>query len=443
MQNKKFLWAIAALFVVAVLGSLFAPDPADDVVIVVSDDGSAELRIPQGSLPEGTSVDTVSVTRMETASARGRLYALEPSGVTFVEPIRFVEIYQAEEADMSIALLESDGEIEVLSESSLTANDAGEIEWSVELTHFSSLLVTPLMSVQVDASDAVVGDSVFVSVLSGSPKQGEGFWISMHEAQGYGSVVPDPDDVLKPQEEVELEFSTDQDGLFGPIAVLEDHFFCETAGKTNMNFYGSIDFTYRLTTKQDEDTGLGEFSKVFSDEEPREGSVVYNLDHEVNCTVPQQGVSDPPPPEPPMTPQLPEPEFTHNPFVETDLDYDGYVVRSDAELRELEEELGGWIKIPVYLHNETAGLEVTQRYIPFPNRQFEIHDAHAAHPIDGCTGTHMHAPTVVDFDGNTYNEPAYQGGGARCGWGWVTPDLRGYLSVKAQHLIDFRNNVGL
>ena len=115
---------------------------------VVSSDGSATLHIPEGALPEGMDLDDLSVIPLEreassTDSTGGDAlasYALEPSGLTFLEPARLSVTFPmpTEAHTLTVRLTSEDGEFEFLEPSELSVDETGEsLTTVVPIPHFS------------------------------------------------------------------------------------------------------------------------------------------------------------------------------------------------------------------------------------------------------------------------------------------------------------------
>jgi len=175
MKNRFALAAGAlAVIVVVVAGVLWWRSSSDPDLIITSDDGLAELRIPDGAIPSNVDPAVIRMTRTQ-AQADGLLaqYRLEPDGLSFAKPIQAVVNIPLPDQPATndrlfpvpaFVLMSGDGEdveripvVVELDEARQAMQTVGAME------HFSTLNVLSYVSGRIDnPADHVVGESFFV-----------------------------------------------------------------------------------------------------------------------------------------------------------------------------------------------------------------------------------------------------------------------------------------
>lgn len=115
-------------------------------VTIRSDDGSVELEIPPGALPDGVGFEDLRVSRVDpeslTALANGvpllASYILEPDGLSFSVPVQITMNLPNENGEVPLLVLRGDDDIEIVNPREVRIDHrSGTIEIRAEFSHFS------------------------------------------------------------------------------------------------------------------------------------------------------------------------------------------------------------------------------------------------------------------------------------------------------------------
>jgi hypothetical protein len=148
---KRFSLVFLTLVAVCVLAACRPAKTSTTLApqLVTSDDGLAQVTIPDGALPAGTQLSDLHVSKVtpkESAVARtaGAAYAsywLEPDGLKLQTPITFSLNVPGAAASLPLVWIVSDDKVETPPEIHLAVNAAaGKSVVSVQLSHFSQVV---------------------------------------------------------------------------------------------------------------------------------------------------------------------------------------------------------------------------------------------------------------------------------------------------------------
>jgi hypothetical protein len=107
--------------------------------IVISDDGAATLVVPDWALPEGISLDDISITRIDDSPFPH--YDLQPDGLVFDDAVTLTIDLPGADGTIPQLIHISDGVAEVPDVSVVIDPEANETQVSAEISHFSQIAV--------------------------------------------------------------------------------------------------------------------------------------------------------------------------------------------------------------------------------------------------------------------------------------------------------------
>ncbi|MEA3248792.1 MAG: hypothetical protein U9Q03_00345 [Patescibacteria group bacterium] len=145
------------------------PEPAPEYPTIVSQDGSAQMAVPEGALPEGTTVDDLSIEIIEydesdEETTEGLLsYSLRPDGLQLAAPVTVTlttDLSPGDEYDIPLVLhVSGEGEdavTEIIDNTLVTVDpEAGDLVVAADVTHFSDIHLYNFSGLFVAKPDSV------------------------------------------------------------------------------------------------------------------------------------------------------------------------------------------------------------------------------------------------------------------------------------------------
>lgn len=163
MKKQYIVIAIIVIVVLAALVAMFlvkgekssdtSTVASSETLTVASSDGTMEIAIPKGALPEAVNPEDVAIVNISDESSvksEGSedelvmsAYALEPNGLIFNKPVAFSFTHTPEENDVFLptALHISDKSFAFVNDTSVVYNEDETVTLSGTINHFSELLL--------------------------------------------------------------------------------------------------------------------------------------------------------------------------------------------------------------------------------------------------------------------------------------------------------------
>ncbi len=146
-KNKKLKILILITVIVIIVGATLwlITDEQPQSVVIVADDGKAELRISENALPEGVRSEDIKIIKLpdDESFDFDVVYRLEPDGLQLNKPVEVVVKVDNPESFVPEIWHISANNFEMLDNVNIeiNANNNGDTIISGEITHFSNIVV--------------------------------------------------------------------------------------------------------------------------------------------------------------------------------------------------------------------------------------------------------------------------------------------------------------
>ena len=195
--------APAATGTAAPAASAAADSEAPDVL---ADDGSAGLIVPEGALPEGVTLDQLTMTRLTNeAHADALEYELQPSGLAFEVPLILTTTIEDSGGRMPfVVAVDDEGEASVVDGVTLEYDvEADSVAVAAPIEHFSRYVISQAGVIEISTQSGLRAFAVGELFL---------FQVTIKYGDGYSNNVSDDKYLLEIYPASDLPFSVNPDG---------------------------------------------------------------------------------------------------------------------------------------------------------------------------------------------------------------------------------------